>query len=173
MKRVRKNRMIPFVPIAIAVVVAIIAAALVVRHYHKPVAVPTTPSGVKLAPPTAQEKAQGNENKSAIAQQEQQNQQQTTQTPSGTKKQVTVTITNASTSRVNAFVSGVFEDGGTCTATFSQGSTTITRTATAFSNVSDTQCPPITPNLPNANQWSVVVSYSSAAAQGTSPAQTF
>jgi hypothetical protein len=169
MKQKRKNRTIPFVPIAIVVVVAI-ATALVVQHYHKPVAIPTTPSGVKLTPPTAQEKAQGNENKSTIVQQEQ---QQTTQTPAGTKKQVTVTITNASNSSVNAFVSGVFEDGGTCTATFTQGSTTITRTATAFSNVSDTQCPPITPNLPNANQWSVVVSYSSAAAQGTSPSQTF
>jgi hypothetical protein len=75
---------------------------------------------------------------------------------------------------INAFVTGVFEDDGTCTATLTQGAQTITRTSVGFKNASYTQCTPI--NLSAANlgtsPWSVVVSYSSGTASGSSQAVT-
>lgn len=152
---------------SLAVVLVAVASFFLIKHFTKP-EVPTTPSGVKLAPPTDQEKKDAEDNKEKILQEQQNNQNQT----SG-KKQVNVIITNASPDSVNAFVSGIFEEGGTCTATFSQGSTVITRTSQGFGNASYTQCAPITPNLPNSSGWSVTVSYSSNSAEGSSAAKAF
>lgn len=146
---------------------------LLIRHYHNPDTTPTAPSGVKLVPATNQEKKESEQNKDNIVQQQSQNQNSQNQPSSTTKKQVTVTITGANTSSVKAYVTGVFEDGGTCTATFTQGSNIVARTSTGFANVSYTQCSQITPNLPTGGTWSVVVSYTSVAAVGTSQAQTF
>jgi len=137
-----------------------------IRHRDQPKPI-SAPAGVNLAPATPQEKAESQQNKERIVQQ-----QATTPPTTSTKKSVGVVITNASMTSVNAYVTGVFEDGGVCTATFTQGTTTITKTSTGFSNVSYTQCPPITPNLPNTDPWSVTMSYSSATAEGTSQAQT-
>jgi hypothetical protein len=146
---------------------------LIKSQFSKPTVAPVTPQGGNLAAATQEEKQQAADNKDRIVE-EQNNQSQPTQstsTPTPAKKQVTVTITNTKGNTVNAYVSGVFEDGGTCTATFTQGSTVETGTSTGFKNVSYTQCAPITYNLPNDGTWSVVVSYSSAAAEGTSKAQ--
>ncbi|MES1986673.1 MAG: hypothetical protein V4440_01340 [Pseudomonadota bacterium] len=133
----------------------------------------TTPSGVRLSPPTDAEKASGDQAKDKIVQ----NKDGETATPQPTtadgKKLVSVVITDASTANLTAYANGVLEDGGICTATFTQGTTIVTRTSSGFSNVSYTQCAPITPNLPTSGNWSVVVSYSSNTAEGTSTAQTF
>lgn len=159
----RKNSRI----IAIALIALVAVVFLLIRHFgHNDIA--TTPSGVKLAPATAQEKKEVNQNKAKIVQE-----QQSSNTTTTGKKQVSITITSASSSSVNAYVTGVFEDNGMCSATFTQGTTAITRTSSGFSNVSYTQCTPITPNLPNNDGWSVVVKYSSDAAEGTSQAQSF
>jgi hypothetical protein len=142
-------------------------------YFHRSTMTPVTPQGGNLATATEEEKQQAADNKDRIVE-EQNNKPQPTQnspTPTPAKKQVTVTITNANKDTVNAYVSGIFEDGGTCTATFTQGSTVVTRTSTGFKNVSYTQCAPIAPNLPSGGTWSVVVSYSSAAAEGTSKTQ--
>src|SRR3990167_7976609 len=114
------------------------------------------PGYVNLDPPTEEEKQESEAHKQSLA-----NDQgaSTPTTPSG-KKQVTPVITSASRSEVNAYVSGVFEDGGTCTATATKDSQTITKDSTGFTNVSYTSCPPIQMSLP-AGTWSVVVSYSS------------
>lgn len=132
--------------------------------------IPTAPKEeqkINYEPPTDTEKQETQTNKDEIVQD-----QQNTTNPTG-KKQVNVTITNATTSNVSAYVTGIFEEGGTCTATFTQGSTTITRTSLGFQNASYTQCAPITPDLPSGDSWSVVVSYSSPAAEGQSAAKTF
>lgn len=134
----------------------------------------TTPSGVTLAPATPEERKSSEDNKARIVEEEKQrsNSGDSSQSASS-KRQVSVTVTSATAESVNAYVTGVFEEGGTCTATFTQGSTTISRTSVGFGNVSYTQCAPIAPSLPSTSGWSVKVNYSSAAAEGTSQAYSF
>lgn len=140
------------------------------RSHHKmtsPTATGTKPE-INYRPPTKEEKQAANDAKQRIV--SDQKAADSAPTTSGTSglKQVTPVISYASTETVNSSVSGVFEDGGTCTATFTQGATIITRTSTGFENVSDTQCAPITPDLPNTNPWSVIIKYTSATSQGSS-----
>ena len=73
---------------------------------------------------------------------------------------------------VNAFVSGVIEDGGTCTAALTLGSTTRTVTAPAAADATTTGCTPmIVPgDQLSAGDWQAVVTYTSATAEGRSPA---
>lgn len=113
---------------------------------------------------TDEEKQQTEDNKQRIVD-EQQNQGSTNP---GTSNLVTVIVTSADSGSVFARVSGVIEDGGTCTATFTKGSTTLSKSSDSVANVSDTQCGRIaTPSLTSGN-WQVVVSYKSNAAEGTS-----
>lgn len=92
---------------------------------------------------------------------------------SSNKKSVTPTITSANLGGVSGYVTGVFEEGGTCTATFKKGSTTKTRTSTGFQNASYTQCAPI--DIPSgflsSGTWTLTLKYSSDTAAGTSAAQ--
>ncbi len=158
--------------IAVIVVVALAGIGGYVLMSNKNDTVKTTPSGVKLTPATKQERSEAEQKKKELAQ----SQAQANNSPqdSSTKKQVNVVITNANQSVVNAYVSGVFEEGGTCTATFSSGSKSLTKTSTGFQNASYTQCPPL--NLEagflSAGSWKVTVSYTSATAEGVSAAQT-
>ncbi len=122
-----------------------------------------------LDPPTEQEKQEAEAHKDELVQQ----QNEANQTPSNQKKQVTVTITNATKSMTNVYVSGVVEDGGECSAVYKKGFTTVTATSAGFSNATTTNCEPLTPNLPSDGDWSVTVSYNSARASGSSAAVTF
>ena len=116
---------------------------------------------VNLDPATEQDKQETEENKKSLA-----------EAPgppptSNGKKQVTPLISSADRSEVRAYVPGIFEDGGTCTATATKGAQTETAISKGFKNVSDTQCMPIEWSLLSGG-WSVVVSYSSSTAQGKS-----
>lgn len=151
--------------------------AVAARHFLKS-DTPNAPAGVKLAPATKEEKKESEDNKDRIIAQQKDSQTQQappagTQSTTNGKKQVSVVISSVDSNMLSAYVTGVFEEGGTCTATFTQANTVVTRTSSGFENVSYTQCAPISPNLPSGGSWSVVVSYSSASAQGTSPAKTF
>lgn len=117
---------------------------------------------INLDPPTEEEKKSAEDHKNSLA-----DEKPASTTPGS--QGVTVTITNASRSEVNAYVTGVFEDGGHCTATATMGSQTKTATSEGFTNVSYTSCAPIKWSLPSGN-WSVVVSYSSSKASGHSEA---
>ena len=90
----------------------------------------------------------------------------------GSKKQVTPVITNASQEQINAYVPGVFEEGGSCTATLTKGNKTVTKTSTGFQNVSYTSCAPIniSGQLTERGTWSLVLSYNSTTAEGKSAA---
>jgi hypothetical protein len=130
--------------------------------------------------PTQQEKDEAANHKDELVQQmnDEKGGQGGGDTNSDGKKAVTPIITDASQSdsqvRISGYVSGVFEDGGTCTITITQGSSKIVKTATAFENVSTTQCSPVTlqrSDFPAAGQWQVTLAYNSAAAEGTSQAQ--
>lgn len=117
---------------------------------------------VNLNPPTEQEKQDAEENKKALAEEP----SPPAPTSNG-KKQVNPEITYADHSEVRAYVPGIFEEGGTCTATATKGTQTETASSKGFKNVSYTQCEPIEWSLPS-GVWSVVVSYSSSTAQGKS-----
>ena len=123
------------------------------------------PGYVNLDPPTDQEKQETEAHKQSLA-----NDQGTpSPTTPSSKKQVTPVITSANHSEVNAYVSGVFEDGGTCTAVATKGSQVVTKSSSGFANVSYTSCAPISISL-SAGTWLVVVSYGSAVAEGKSQA---
>lgn len=99
------------------------------------------------------------------------------QTPPETsngKVKVTPVITSANQSNVSAYVPGVFEEGGTCTATLKQGSSTVTHTSEGFGNASYTQCAPLdlsTLSFPSKGTWSLIVSYTSSSSEGASNSQ--
>lgn len=100
--------------------------------------------------------------------------------PSG-KKQATPSLTFAGYAdaakqqvEVDAFVQGVLEDGGTCTMTATKGSQKVTAQSTGRANVSQTRCENIIverAKFPSGGTWSVVVSYESATASGSSSPQ--
>src|SRR5688572_5096934 len=79
-------------------------------------------SGINYGPPTEEEKAQAEKHKEDLARQ----MAQGSQSSSSQKKQITPVITNASQSgqeiTINAYIPGIFENGGTCTVTFTKGS---------------------------------------------------
>ncbi len=131
---------------------------------------------IDLSPPTEADKQAVDENKERIARQEDSSSQAPT---SGIA--VTPTIVDASyysqeqVFELSAFVSGVFESTGVCKVTLTKGSTVITRESAGFKNSSYTSCTPISiprANFPSSGEWSVLVSYTSPTAQGSSQIKT-
>lgn len=91
-----------------------------------------------------------------------------TPTPSNSGKQaVTVVITSADPTNVRAYVQGVIEDGGICTAAFTSGSTVKTGTTTGISNVSYTVCPAIQVAGVEKGTWTLTYSYESKSYSGS------
>jgi hypothetical protein len=133
-------------------------------------------SQIDYSPPTAQEKAEANAKSNAIAQT---NNDKNAQSSSG-KKSVTPIITNRPSGSddpitVRGQVSGVFENGGTCTATFTQsGKQPVSATSQGIAAGTYTTCPPIiiSHSQLSGGKWQITLSYSSASAEGTSSAQT-
>lgn len=95
-------------------------------------------------------------------------------TPEGPKNKVIPSITSADKQEVRAFVAGVNEEGGACTAVATMGSQSVTATSQGFSNVNYTSCPAMKFSTPlKAGKWSVIVSYHSATSEGSSEPFTF
>lgn len=134
----------------------------------------TNNSDISLEPATELERQEAEENKDRIV--DSQNQPspspETPQSP-GSKKSVAPTVTEANRSSVKAYVTGIFEEGGTCTATFTKGDQTLTKTSDGFQNASYTQCAPmdLDSGFLSAGKWSVTVKYSSSTSEGTSDVQ--
>jgi cytoskeletal protein RodZ len=100
-------------------------------------------------------------------------------TPSG-KQSVNVLITNASITNNNVkasgFVTNLVQEGGECTYVFTSGSATITKKSGTLVNSTSTTCETVTfgsSELPVSGTWKVVLTYSSADAEGTSSAREF
>src|SRR3989338_2205643 len=124
----------------------------------------TTTTGGNLTPATSEEKQEAENRKDQIVE----GQRNQTATPSLGTKNVSVVITNATLTDMRGYASGVFEDGGTCTATATKGSQTVTKTSTGFKNVSYTSCSPIYWDSPLGNgSWTINLSYKSTTAQGS------
>lgn len=126
---------------------------------------------INYGPATEQEKQESEARKNDIGQQP----SPTPPSPSG-KKQVVPVVVSADKEGANAYVSGIFEEGGTCTAKFTTtNGDSIEATSSGFQNSNYTSCAPIKLNGPLniKGDWTVVVSYSSATAEGSSQPRQF
>lgn len=124
---------------------------------------------VNLAPATEKERQEAERHKENLA-----NEPAPSPTTTTGKKQVTPIITNADVNEVNAYVTGIFEEGGTCTATLTKGSKKVTRSSTGFQNASYTSCAPIdVSGSLEPGTWTVVVTYTSASSEGKSMPREF
>lgn len=125
----------------------------------------TTKDGKKvtLAPPTKEEKQEVEDHKSELVKATAYNSSDsTTQTKTSNVIITSPTLANPSPQGVRAYVSGVFEDTGTCTATATQGTTTVSKSSAGFENVSYTQCAPIDWDSPlGKGKWTITLSYKS------------
>lgn len=124
-------------------------------------------SYVNLRPPTEEETQAAEDKKEEITRREASNPPAAKNSEG--KKQVIPIITSANHNEVRAYVPGIFEEGGKCTATASKGETIVTVNSGGFQNASYTSCAPMNFATPlNGNGWSIIVTYSSASAEGKS-----
>ncbi len=125
---------------------------------------------VNYAPATTSEKNEAEDNKDRIVKLETQKLNNTSSTAG--KAAVKPTITNI-TGSINAYISGIFENDGTCTAVFAKDSIQLTKTAAGFQNVSYTQCAPMNlePGFLSPGQWAITVKYVSDKSEGSSDSQ--
>lgn len=154
--------------IIVAVVALAIAAGVVgffaVKHFTQDKAeLPV--GGVNYDPPTSAEKKEAEEHKKELEEQA-----NTTTSGANANATATVTITYLSVSETRGFVSGVVEEGGTCTLTLIKGSTKVTATSTAIDDVNKTTCGPISvdPSKLSSGEWDATLSYTSPTISGTS-----
>lgn len=120
------------------------------------------PNKINYDPPTKEEQSAGDKKKEEIVEQEQKPQETT---PPATAQ---LTVTDArqydGVVEVTSHIGNVYEDG-ICTFKFEQGSHVITKSTTAFRDVSTTICTnPLVPRseFPAAGDWGLTVSYKSA-----------
>lgn len=131
------------------------------------------PGEVNYNPPTEEEQQAADEQKEAITKEQEQPSNPTTPTnpQTGTKKAVKPVVTRSGGGEVAGFIPGIVENGGTCTATFTSGSNTVTKTSQGFANASTTNCTPISYAGSGVTAgWSVTLTYSSNTSEGTSDA---
>jgi hypothetical protein len=138
---------------------------------------PSTEQVMNLDPPTETDRQEAEQNKERLSQTKETQEADipsgdTPQTPSN-KKNIKPTITEATRTSIRGYITGIFEEGGTCTATFVKDSQTLTKSSTGFQNASYTQCEPM--DLPGGfletGKWSVTLSYSSGLSEGESDKQ--
>ncbi len=156
-------------PMLIALVLVLVAGAGAYLYKSKIAKPKNQPdpakSNVNYSPPTEEEK---NPARDQPVKPEQ------ISTPEGPKNKVIPSITSADKQEVRAFVAGINEEGGTCTATVTMGSQSVTATSQGFSNVNYTSCPAMKFSSPlKAGKWSVTVSYRSATSEGSSEPFSF
>lgn len=169
--KLTRNKKVFFATFLI-VLIGVASFVVIQRNNSKKQDISTNPEDqtIKYLPATPEEKeAAENKKNEIVKKQEEQNQPAL---PPGTKKTVTPTITNT-TGSINAYVSGIFEEGGTCTAEFTKDSVILTKASEGFQNVSYTQCAPM--NLEQGflspGRWNLVVKYSSEKSEGISEKQ--
>lgn len=131
---------------------------------------------VNLNPPTEQERQSGDAAKPKILQQEQARSNGSQATSSG-KKSVTPTITYADQYgqqiEVGGFVSGIFEDGGTCTLELQKEGRKVSVKVNSIKGANSVDCPvmSISRTSLEAGQWQASITYSSTNAVGQSQAR--
>ena len=127
---------------------------------------------INYSPPTEQE-IEDSQNAKKRGDAENQT-KESTDTSQSSKSTVPVAISSAEiindNLEVRAFTPRVIEGSGTCTATVSSGSKSVTAKSAAFVDVSSSICEPIFISVSklSSSMWQVVVDYSSPNAQGIS-----
>jgi hypothetical protein len=123
---------------------------------------------INFDPPTDQEVSDTDKHKDDIVKENQQNDQ-----PTSGKRAVSPIISYIDKSTANAYVTGVFEEGGTCTLTLTKGGQSFTKTSSGFENASYTQCAPIDiSSFSLSGSYSATLKYESPTALGSSTTQT-
>ena len=169
--KAKKNLVFIIIPLILVVVVVIIFLIFRANSNKDQDATinysPATQIEKQESEDKKEEIVKDNKNDIASANNQPQNQQSV--------KQVIPVITNASSGSINGFVGGIFEDGGVCKATFTNGTSSLSKSSEGFKNVSTTQCTPIIMDkgLLSPGQWSVTLSYASNTANGISTTKTF
>ena len=146
------------------------------RHETKAPATsaPRGTNSVDYSPATPEEKQEVDKTKDAIVKNQQSSGSSSNSNSSqGQKKSANVVIVSppqgsavaSGDVSISAYVTGVFEDGGTCTATFAKEQTNKSTTSQGFQNSSYTSCAPMSVNLTKGT-WKLTVSYSSGTASG-------
>lgn len=133
--------------------------------------------GINYAPPTEQDKKNVDQTKQNLPSESESTNNSTKnsdtsspQTQGALKPVVTYAGQYGAQVEVGAYVN-VFEDSGTCTATFTKDGKTVTKSVQAIKNVSSVDCPAISiasTEFASKGSWNLVVSYSSSAHQGKS-----
>ncbi|MEK7603249.1 MAG: hypothetical protein AAB459_03330 [Patescibacteria group bacterium] len=98
------------------------------------------------------------------------------QTPTpGSLRKVNPLITSINTSELRGYISGIAEEGGTCSATYTNGTNSFTKSSLGVLNTSNTVCGEIKTNSSDFNlsgTWRVILSYTSKTSQGSSEASS-
>ncbi len=161
------------------IILALLAGAYFAYHKYSQQSVTPTVSvddkepKINLDPPTEQELDETAANKEKLSNE---SQPPPPDTNNFGKTKVTPVITSANQDELRAYVSGVVEDGGTCIATFRQGSTRFTKQSSAFANVNSTNCSVIKlarSDFASSGEWTVVLEYTSNNSTGISQQSTF
>lgn len=118
--------------------------------------------GVNYDPPTSVEKNEAEEHKKTLEQQ--------VNAPSGSTD---VIITSLSVGETRGYISGIVEDGGTCSLTLTKGDVKVTGSSTALGDVNKTTCGPISITSPQltSGEWNASLSYISPSTSSTSEIQ--
>jgi hypothetical protein len=160
---------------ATALAVAVVGVLFTIRANHQAsqvVLAPDNTDGINYEPATEEEKQQAEDNKDKLTDRINQESQQ----PTGSKRQVNVQITSAEQTgsgeiEIYAYVSGVTENGGTCTALFTKDGEKVAKTSVGVQDATTTLCTPIRfpkTELPSTGNWSIVMGYTSSVAEGSS-----
>lgn len=136
------------------------------------------PLGQEIAGPTEEEQKEADDNKDEVVKQMEVDEKAAESQNTSDKKAVTPTFTNLSKDSqqvtVNSYISGIFEDGGTCVITATKGSSTVSKSVEAFANATTTDCAPAFLPLSDFSGgiWSFTIQYNSPKAAGVSAVRT-
>lgn len=163
--------------IALMAVIIILAASIIYKNYYdrSSKSTPEPASTINLDPPTEQELSETAAHKEKLAN-ESTTDNAATDTGQYGKTKVTPVITSVNQDELRAYISGTFEDGGTCIATFKQGTLSFTKQSTGFANVNTTNCSVIKldrSDFANSGEWAVTVEYTSDNSTGISEQSKF
>lgn len=139
----------------------------------------TNQSTDNQAQTTEQQNEEANQKKDEVVNSQENQQPKPTPTPVTTKKPITPVITNAgqygSRVEVRAFMPSIYESGGTCTATFTQGTKKFSRQTEGIKDATTTRCDVFLVPLSDfsSGDWKVIVTYNSSIYSGSSSATSF
>lgn len=174
----RKNKALIIIAATLVVIASIATLTYAKKWWPFNEPVNHIVEGIDYGPPTDEEVEHSQDAKKDMLEEDQNN---TTGNESGNEnttslKKVSVGVSHSDVINGNveirAFISGVIEGTGTCSATLTQsGAKSVTRSSKAFVDASTSQCAPILIPLnefEKTGSWSLVVTYKSPSSQGSS-----